>query len=628
MILRIPRRLTRLGATVAVAMLPLVVSSAVNAQTAPSATECKVVSNFNGASIAAGNYIWFSAVLTKVKGLDPTKKTTVSFTGSKIESSNFSQSAPDADVVFDPAATTATTTFTGGKWVTTVPTSHLAGNVFLDGLAFQVPAGGLPGGIKPVTWSGTFSSPTTGLTAQWSWGAAVYTTFSSDYNALGVKPVDDNKASVYKNSDHAGTPENFKPFVTGGATGGGAGNYTGGLGGTSACPIGAGGGGGGGPTACQPSSSLTVLVQGSDVSAYVPKGHWGSSATGVGVVPVEGAGALGPALVATPNTVNSCASNFVTGVTACTANNTDVYLLSGTSLSSTLTSGGSGSIFFSGGACTNCGVAMDATHNKALIGLSDGGAPGFQFLDLGSSTFEPAFASPSGLISEDPLVDPFRNFLLSASENNNYEIVNVADTTAPVFYENGPIAADGDLDSSGEDCSTGIALAPAEFSGPSEVYVADLTQATFTPGLPSGTWSAPSQIQTLDESFLDAGASGIAVAQGTHTGIVSGEFGGDAITAIALPSTSGTGTPAITDWVTCSIGNGFDNGFDPHTVTAYKSPNSGDAISLLANGDASSLADVDLTKMLDPTTVPRTVGGHGCASGTLPSSVVSFIPVP
>ena len=387
-----------------------------------------------------------------------------------------------------------------------------------------------------------------------------------------------------------------------------------------------GGGGGGGPTACQPSSSLTVLVQGSNASAYVPKGNWGSAATGVGVVPVEGSGP-GPALIPTPNAVNSCASNFVTGMTACTANNTDVYLLSGTSLSSTLASGGSGSIGFSGGSCTNCGVAMDATHNKALIGLSVGGAPGFQFLDLATSTFEPAFTSPAGDISEDPLIDPFRNLLLSASESNNYEIVNVANTTSPAFFENGPISSGGLLDSSGEDCSTGIALAPAEFSSPSDVYVADLTQATFTPGTPAGTWTAPSQVQTLDESFLSEGANGIAVAQGTHVGIVSGEFGGDAITAIALPATSGSGTPAIHDWVTCSIGSGFSNGSDPHTVTAYKSPNSGDAIGLLANGGANQLADVDLTKMLNSATVPRTEGGHGCASGTLPSSVVSFIPV-
>jgi hypothetical protein len=73
----------------------------------------------------------------------------------------------------------------------------------------------------------------------WKWAAAVYTSFNSDYNALGVKPVDDNKASQYKNSDHAGTPENYKQFVTGGARGGGGSNYTGSLSGTESvgpCP--------------------------------------------------------------------------------------------------------------------------------------------------------------------------------------------------------------------------------------------------------------------------------------------------------------------------------------------------------------------------------------------------------
>jgi hypothetical protein len=66
----------------------------------------------------------------------------------------------------------------------------------------------------------------------------VYTNFSSNYNALGVKPTDDNDASIYHNSDHAGTPENFKPFVIGGARGGGGSNYTGSYSGTGGitCP--------------------------------------------------------------------------------------------------------------------------------------------------------------------------------------------------------------------------------------------------------------------------------------------------------------------------------------------------------------------------------------------------------
>jgi hypothetical protein len=174
-------------------------------------------------------------------------------------------------------------------------------------------------------------------------------------------------------------------------------------------------------------------------------------------------------------------------------------------------------------------------------------------------------------------------------------------------------------------------LAPAEFSFPSNIFIADISDPAFAPftvGSP-GTWSAPSQVQVLSESFLNEGSSGLAVAQGTHTGVVTGEFGGDAITAIALPAISGGGvTPSINDWVTCNIGNGFSNGLDPHTVTAYQSPANGHAIAVLANLGATRLAVVDLTNMLDTTLVPRTGGCHGCAAGPLPASVVRFINLP
>lgn len=384
------------------------------------------------------------------------------------------------------------------------------------------------------------------------------------------------------------------------------------------------------PGSCQPSSSLSVLVSGTNVTSYVPKGAWSSSTPDVSVVNIEGSSVTPTRIPTSPHVINSCASNSTTGVTVCTANDTNVYLLSGTSVSgSPLTSGGSGTIGFSGGSCTNCGVAMDATNNRAAIGLSVGSVPSFQILDLATNTFGTAFASQTTPkhISEDPLIDPIRNRLWSATETNQYEAIDIS-TATPSFFEHA-IPGSGEPDSSGEDCSTQIILTPREFTSPSVVYLADTSQATFTAGSP-GTWTLPltaENNQSLSESFLAAGASGIAIAQGTGTGIVSGEFGGNTLTAITLPTTSGSGTPAITDWVTCSI-SGFSNGLDPHTVTAYKSPNSGDAIALLANGGASTVQIVDLTKMLNTTTVPRTVGGHGCASGTLPATVVSSVSVP
>ena len=377
---------------------------------------------------------------------------------------------------------------------------------------------------------------------------------------------------------------------------------------------------------CEPSSSLGALIFGNDVVSYFPQGSWDGGTTGIAVVNVEGS-SVTPTIIPTPSVVNSCASNSQTGVTVCLANTNEVYIVEGTKLVHTLTSGGSGSSGFSGGSCTNCGVAMDSLHDRALISMSIDGEAGFQFLNLATLTFESPFKAASGEVSEDPLIDPTRELILSPAENNVYELINVTDPGTPSLFENGPISASGEFDSAAEDCSTGIALASVEGSDPSQLFITDLTQATFTPGTPAGTWTAPSQVKTLEESVLSAGSTGLAVAQGTHTGVTTGEFGGDSLTALALPETSGSGTPELRDYVSCEIGHGWVQGLDPHVVTAYKSPSDGDAIALLGNEEANSLAIVDLTKLLNPALVPRTAGGHACASGTLPAEVVSFVSV-
>jgi hypothetical protein len=157
---------------------------------------------------------------------------TICFINQTIKCPNFTLSVPDATVTFDPTVTFATTTFSGGQWVTLAPSSGLPGNTLLSGFAYQVPAN-VPPGIKNVTWSGTISPDTPGVSIQWKWAAGVFPNFNSDYNALGIKPVDGTSHNQYPNSDHAGTPENFKSFVIQGATGGGASNYTGSLSGTA-----------------------------------------------------------------------------------------------------------------------------------------------------------------------------------------------------------------------------------------------------------------------------------------------------------------------------------------------------------------------------------------------------------
>lgn len=391
---------------------------------------------------------------------------------------------------------------------------------------------------------------------------------------------------------------------------------------------------------CEGTGSISTLVSGANVTSYVPKGSWSGGQTGINVVNVEGTSVTSTQIPTGTDVINSCASNSATGQTVCTANNSDVYILKGTALdpsvaTNPLTDGGTGTVGFSGGAATTTGVAMDGVDNKALLGISLNGTGGFQFLDLATDTFEAPFATgdPGGDISEDPLMDPVHHLIGSASEDNNFELINVASTTAPKLYENNLSSqVTGELDSTSEDCSTGILLAPSEGTVPSGVEIADIQnagtapEATFTSGTP-GTWTAPEQFQTLAGSDLSAGASGSAVAQGTHIGVVAGEFGGDGLTALALPTTSGTGAvPAIQNWVSCEVGNGFSMGLDPHTLAAYQSPNGGDAIALMVNDSATEMVRIDLTAMLNAADVPAT--GNVCTSGTLPTSVESFIPLP
>jgi hypothetical protein len=122
-------------------------------------------------------------------------------------------------------------------WITTVPIKG-DDEIFLTGV--PVPSASLRGGTR-VTWNGTFDTGgVPGMTIDWKWGAAVYTTFATDYNAIGVK-AGHQTACGQSNGNHAGTPEGvnnrnqpWKEFVIGGARGGGGSNWTGSWSGTDA----------------------------------------------------------------------------------------------------------------------------------------------------------------------------------------------------------------------------------------------------------------------------------------------------------------------------------------------------------------------------------------------------------
>jgi hypothetical protein len=374
---------------------------------------------------------------------------------------------------------------------------------------------------------------------------------------------------------------------------------------------------------CLPTSSLSILLQGSAVSAFVPNGSWNAATPNVQLVPLEGPGSR--ATISTSGAIiNSCSSNSLTGQTVCTGNLNDVYLITGSTVNTVLTAGSDGtSASFSGGDCQTCGVAVNSGNNTAVISIGFGGAGALQILDLNSNTFNPP-VPVGGQTSEDISIDPARHLVLSPNEQSVYQIL---DTVSGQLFLNS-ISVPGEPDSAGEDCSTGIALATLEFT--SSLYIADLTQATFVPGAP-GTWTAPAQVQNFPEfGDLSDGTNGIAVAPGSHDAIVTGEFGGNVIGAIQLPSTSGSGTPAVVDWVTASLPNkpnnsSFNTGLDPHTVSAYSSPNTMKPIGVVADRARDYLALIDLQGLL---AAPR-LGPHTVDPGVdlIGSGIVTFVSI-
>lgn len=201
-----------------------------------------IKAGFNSFSISSGDVIWFSAVLQLTGGtpnssdLD-TQGLHIHFvhqtlTFSESSGVTFVKYLPDGIVAFSKTANYATTVWdnTTDTWYTTVPLSY-TGDAFVGGYAYYVGSGGVPGGTH-VTWSGQFLSSECAFQFNWKWAAAVFTVFAGTQTApnfpgVGVKPVDDNRMSAYKNSDHAGTPEHYKSDLAQGAMGGGGSNYTG-----------------------------------------------------------------------------------------------------------------------------------------------------------------------------------------------------------------------------------------------------------------------------------------------------------------------------------------------------------------------------------------------------------------
>lgn len=392
-------------------------------------------------------------------------------------------------------------------------------------------------------------------------------------------------------------------------------------------------------SACVASGAMAIDVNSANgqVSVYAPAGDWSETPIkGVFLVPVEAGGVIGTgvtrATIATPHVVNSCSANSATGIIICSANNTDAYLINRSTLTPfTLTSSGSGMQFFSGGGCTNCNALADPVTDTGIVGisLSSGVSAGYQFFSLSSGSSLGVVTVPGtssgSILSESPAIEPNKHWVLSGNEDSDFQIINFSGAGVFRYADRAKVLGFEILDGSAIDCTTDIAVGGNEGTS---LFITDLSQAVFTPGSGGspGTWTAPAQLQALP-GLLSITTTGVAVAPSGHVGIMQSEFGGNDFAAFSLPSTSGSGMPAVQDWVAAKVPTQpvgtWSNTFDPHGLTAYTSPATGAPMGVLLNAARTFIAVVDLNKLL---AAPRS-GPHTTTVDLAASGILTFVSV-
>ena len=331
-----------------------------------------------------------------------------------------------------------------------------------------------------------------------------------------------------------------------------------------------------------------------------------------------------------------------------------------------------------------CGSRQRAWHRGAGLAILTA-SNGFFTLDLGNisnTPVGPIVTNPAELPGGNFGYDAVHHLILNANYHltnpggvsfaataPHFQIINITTPGSPLVFDlnndqtffvpgsmgttctgNGNTDNDSAFpDSTAIDEVTNIAYVSfhtpldCELTPPNTIALFDMSQATFTAGVggASGSWNTTGkQIQALTD-FSVNGVDPISIEPINHLAIVSG--GSTPFGALALPTTSGTGTPAITDWVSANMpndpdGNPWEGWSLPNGLATYVSPNTGKPMGLMLNtledgtgkriGIPRFAALVDIKALL---ALPRDeAGGHqvllSSDSGALvTSNVVQFV---
>lgn len=431
-----------------------------------------------------------------------------------------------------------------------------------------------------------------------------------------------------------------------------------------------------------------VLISASTVTIYVPLGSDSVNAANVKAVTVASNGVVntrnspGPMTISTTiggssGRANSCAGGSRSVI--CSEQSSDgIYLISpGAATATVLLNNPSNQAIgndYSAGSCVECGAMIDAGLNIGIVSGGNGaGTPsanptvgGFAVVNLATNTVAPWITTNGEPVSVNFGYDPVRHRILSpnyavnpatnfTSTPPHFQIVTLNGNTGTVydlandqafFTSNGRTCAastPADIlpDSGAIDTLTQIAIATlrkptacnAATSGPiADVALFDLSQATFTPpsgGAVTGSWNTPGkQILTLSALYpnFGNGVTGISVVSAFHMALLADQSGNSGFGAIVLPSSSGTGTPTISDYVVASMpndpsGQPWAMSTQPNGLTTYIDPATNRPMGVIMNASRTYLAVIDLMNLLNP----ANRNGTNTVPNPLPAGIVSFV---
>jgi len=420
------------------------------------------------------------------------------------------------------------------------------------------------------------------------------------------------------------------------------------------------------------------MILGTTVTVTVPFGSDVNSTHGAEQVVIEAASSPLPTpTVISTDRVNSC-TPAKTGEVVCSGQGGTIDLIPFGATSSTFITPPGGPIAdinYDDGDCMGCGAMVDDMLSLGVIATGNG------FFPLNLTNNAVGSVIPTNTVNADEAVgvnfgydmanghhrilsanytaNPAMNF---ASSPPHFQIIDLSTPATPVTYElandqafflqashtcsNGMggtvVQSDSMPETTAIDTVTNIVYVTFHtpsacfLDPPNDIALFDMNQATFTKGgtAATTTWtSAGMTIQSLTGMNLN-GVDPISVEPTNDLAIVSGSF--PPFGVLQLPSTSGTGTPAISDWVSASMPNDPSgaawNGWpEPNGLATYFSPNTSKSMAVMMNSGIGAgptyLAIVDMKALLN---AQRDLSNSHRIDGTInlqTTGIVSFVKV-